>query len=189
MPKMVLTCPSCGSTRLVQYREPSRRNDQCRSCAQYKGGRKEKPTKGWTKETWAAECKKNGIPNAKKFVKGESPENHPNWKGGITSENSLIRNSIEAAAWRKQVFERDKYSCVICESNMHLHAHHIKVFSKHKELRFDVKNGVTVCKECHISIVHKGNTVNPNDYVFSYPFDCGYFDKQTLKWISIEEQL
>ena len=85
---------------------------------------------------------------------------HWNWKGGISSENHIIRNSDEARKWRKEVFERDKYICQNCKKiGGILHAHHIKSFSEYKELRFDINNGITLCKVCHNN-EHKKNEGN-----------------------------
>ena len=87
-------------------------------------------------------------------------ENSNTWKGGITSEQVMARNSDEYKVWRDAVFNRDGFSCRHCGDkcgnghDVHLHAHHIKSFAKHPELRFDVKNGVTLCKACHYK-VHK----------------------------------
>ena len=170
MPKMELTCPSCGKMRIVQYREPSRRNNKCKSCALFKGGRKPAVTKGWTKDSWAENCKKNGIPGAKKFTKELSGEKHYNWKGGITPENKRERSRIAAKLWRDCVFLRDNYTCQYCkERGKNLHAHHIEPFSKNKELRFYLQNGVTLCKDCHINVVHQGNT-RSRGIVFTYPY-------------------
>ena len=90
-----------------------------------------------------------------KFNKSQRrKEFHWNWKGGITSENSAIRNCTEMKYWRISVFERDNYMCVKCnEKGGKLNAHHIKKFSLYPELRFDVSNGLTLCSHCH-KIIH-----------------------------------
>lgn len=80
-------------------------------------------------------------------IKGE---NSYLWQGGLTQENKLIRNQSEYRNWRKSVFERDNYTCQCCgERGEILHAHHIKNFSNHEDKRFDINNGITLCKDCH----------------------------------------
>lgn len=84
-----------------------------------------------------------------------SGENHWNWKGGITDDNHRCRNSIGHRNWRNSVLERDNFTCCRCKKrNMELNAHHIKPFSLYPELRFDIDNGITLCRECHVRL-HK----------------------------------
>lgn len=88
-------------------------------------------------------------------VVSEYWERHWNWKGGITNERHRIRESALYKKWRVQVFERDKYICQSCgKIGGKLNAHHIKPFSVYPELRLDIDNGITLCKECHIEL-HK----------------------------------
>lgn len=80
-----------------------------------------------------------------------SGENHHYWKGGITPENEKIRKSSDYSNWRKSIFERDEFKCVLClKKGGCLNADHIMPFSTHPELRFNLENGRTLCKECHI---------------------------------------
>jgi len=78
-------------------------------------------------------------------------ENHPKWKGGISSERDKVRQTNEYKEWRENVFKRDNYICQCCGDNKggNLNAHHILNFSDYIELRFDVNNGITLCDKCH----------------------------------------
>lgn len=76
---------------------------------------------------------------------------HPNWQGGITSERDKIESTLEYKTWRKSVFDRDDYTCVECGiRGCELNADHIKPFAYFPELRFELSNGRTLCKPCHL---------------------------------------
>lgn len=56
--------------------------------------------------------------------------------------------------WRKKVYKRDGYKCQMpgCSSKFRLQAHHIKKWSTAAALRYDVDNGISLCRECHDGI-------------------------------------
>lgn len=93
---------------------------------------------------------------ATEFKRGRGGELSPNWKGGVTPINTLLRGSEEYKKWRTLVFERDNFTCVVCGKTGYIQAHHIKSFGKYPELRFDVDNGATMCKECHMETDNYG---------------------------------
>jgi hypothetical protein len=78
-------------------------------------------------------------------------EKNPNWKGGVTEENHKERNSDQYKQWRKDVFERDHYTCQKCgdKKGGNLLPHHIKSFAEYPKLRYEVSNGITFCEKCH----------------------------------------
>lgn len=83
-------------------------------------------------------------------------EKHPSWKGGLTEINWSLRLTSEYLEWKKKVYKRDSYTCQICgKTKIEVHANHIKKFSEHPELRTNMGNGITLCKDCHI---HKVNS-------------------------------
>lgn len=84
-------------------------------------------------------------------------KDNPSWKGGITPENTRIRNGIEFRLWREAVFARDNWVCQECKKrgSQKLHAHHILNFAQYPELRFAIDNGMSLCKKCHIKFHSK----------------------------------
>jgi hypothetical protein len=79
-------------------------------------------------------------------------ENNPNWRGGVTPEDVMIRHSNEYVQWVKEVKKRDNHTCQYCGTKRKLQIHHIKMFVTNPELRMDINNGITLCKKCHESI-------------------------------------
>jgi hypothetical protein len=58
------------------------------------------------------------------------------------------KNGFLNQAWSAMVKERDK-KCTDCGSVYDLHAHHVKQYKSHPELRYDINNGITLCGKCH----------------------------------------
>ncbi|UUV46168.1 HNH endonuclease [Bacillus phage vB_BanS-Thrax2] len=79
-----------------------------------------------------------------------SGELAPNWQGGLTPKNSLLRRNSRYREWRTSVFIRDKYTCQCCNSvGGNLRGHHILNFSDNEDIRYDINNGITLCDKCH----------------------------------------
>lgn len=94
--------------------------------------------------------KANAIKGRDKISQSKIGYKNPNWKGGITPLNIIIRRSRFYKQWAKRIFERDDFICQKCKrKGGRLEAHHIKPFSIYIKLRFDDNNAVTLCKNCH----------------------------------------
>lgn len=79
---------------------------------------------------------------------------HPNWKGGNPWERF---KDPQYLAWRNAVLERDKYICQECgrqckKYEKGLAAHHIKPYAEFPNLRLEVSNGKTLCRQCHMKL-------------------------------------
>jgi 5-methylcytosine-specific restriction endonuclease McrA len=61
------------------------------------------------------------------------------------------RVSLRYERWRNEIYKRDNFTCQKCGDSTggNLNAHHLKGFTKHPELRFNINNGITLCKLCH----------------------------------------
>lgn len=82
--------------------------------------------------------------------------NNYRWKGGVTKEHQNQRRYAEYGVWRRRVFVNDNYTCQICgQRNGTLHADHIQAWCDNPVLRFEVKNGRTLCRFCHYYVTFK----------------------------------
>lgn len=69
--------------------------------------------------------------------------------GKVRGGSGSQRNMPEYIKWRQLVFERDNYKCQECGNGGHVQAHHIKPWAYYPDLRFDIDNGMTLCRDCH----------------------------------------
>ena len=60
------------------------------------------------------------------------------------------RQSSNYKRWAKKVVQRDG-CCIACGACEKLHAHHMNHATYCIEQRFWVKNGITLCNECHMN--------------------------------------
>jgi len=78
-------------------------------------------------------------------------KNAPGYVDGNGVERRGLRSSADLKRWRYDVYLRDGFACCHCgdDKGGNLNAHHIRSFANHPDLRFDVRNGVTLCEGCH----------------------------------------
>lgn len=86
-----------------------------------------------------------------KLSKSKRGENNPNWRGGVSGERLKLIDSINYRQWRKDVFERDNYTCRKCSKRgVRLNADHIIPYFKDRAKIYDLDNGQTLCYNCHL---------------------------------------
>lgn len=162
-------CQKCRQWKgMGEYAADSSRSDglhtRCHTCCRVKV--KKKPTMPeWAKEALRERNRKH------KWAKGtalsQEQREHlrqlriqegrwigadsPNWKGGITPENRILRRNSQYQQWRVSVFKRDNYTCQNCGDSQgsNLVAHHVKPWAVYLELRYELDNGLTLCQDCH----------------------------------------
>jgi len=86
------------------------------------------------------------------------------WKGGVTDVYTRVRSSFEYRQWRSDVFTRDRFTCVHCQTKKSpFNADHIKPFAlivKENSIKnmddargcdelWNINNGRTLCVPCH----------------------------------------
>lgn len=109
----------------------------------------------------------------KRHVRIAKGKDRWNWKGGITSQTKKDRVKFTREI-SQIVLKRDDYTCQLCgKRGGFLHVDHIKSWSKYIELRFNINNCRTVCRECHYYItfnkpILKDNKWGINTYKHAY---------------------
>ncbi len=79
-------------------------------------------------------------------------EKSPRWvKDRSTTTYNRPLNSFEYSNWRKEVFTRDNFTCKMSkgECSKRIEAHHILSWKQYPELRYDINNGITLCRAHH----------------------------------------
>ncbi len=79
-------------------------------------------------------------------------ENHPRW----VKDRSLLkkndrRNDSAYKQWRIGVYKRDRFKCRMNNEEClgRIEAHHILSWSRYQELRYNINNGITLCRFHH----------------------------------------
>ena len=96
--------------------------------------------------------------NNHRFIDGKSKERN--------IKRDQCRNTIQYKNFIRQVFIRDTNICQICGvkrkrikngkgKNNNLTVHHIKSWLNYPKLRYNIKNGIVLCAECHRNIHRK----------------------------------
>lgn len=98
------------------------------------------------------------------YYKYHRGENHHCYNPNLTNEDREdSRQYEEYYEWRNSVFKRDCYTCVISGEKHNIVAHHLYSYSKYKNLRTDINNGITLSidihKEFHKKYGNKNNTL------------------------------
>lgn len=92
------------------------------------------------------------LSNPNHFQKGHIP-----WNKGHHKSTARRRKLHKDVLWRQAIFERDNYTCQYCGARngngktIYFEAHHIKSYADYPDLRYELDNGITLCKECHSS--------------------------------------
>lgn len=135
-------CRICG-------KECSQFNNRCKECYSLEQGKRMKGKK--LSRQWIENIKKG-----QRIYYGK--------RGRKTILAKRIKSTMTYKEWRKQVFQRDNWTCQDCgQKGNRLHPHHIKSFSKilnenkiktleesfSCEELWDINNGITLCHICH----------------------------------------
>lgn len=77
---------------------------------------------------------------------------NPVYNHDLTDEERIERRKVPGyKQWAKDVKEKDDYACVVCgdSSSGNLVSHHLDAWLSFPEKRFDLDNGVCLCRDCH----------------------------------------
>ncbi len=99
-----------------------------------------------------------------KMSKAHIRDRNGNWiKDRNLIKNLDIRNNPEYKQWRKQVYARDNFQCKISTEDCKgkIEAHHILSWRNHPELRYEINNGITLCKFHHPRKHIEGERLSP----------------------------
>jgi hypothetical protein len=121
------------------------------------------------KPAWNKGLTEEDHPSIKQFadstrarIRDMNGNKNPNWKGGSTLFNRDFDFFTEWLPFRKEILERDCYSCWKCSQRLKenkLEVHHIVSKAKYPELKYDELNCIVLCKRCHKDFHRRYGTI------------------------------
>ena len=104
------------------------------------------------------------------FLLRNRGENHCNYNPNLSDEDRILnRDYLEYFEWRKSVYKKNNYKCVVCNSNKNINAHHLYNYADYPLLRTSIDNGETLCQECHIEFhIRYGKSYNTKEQFDEY---------------------
>lgn len=174
--KVRVMCPICGKERSVWYQDISLwGHSMCRGCAKIidlRGMRFGRlvaiDLDTNRKHHWICKCDCGNTKSIssvalihnrtvscgcyhREIMSSICGENHYNWDSELTKEHrEKRRNDSRKRPWTNAVFNRDGYTCQRCgQIRGKIQAHHLYDYTSYPEYRYDINNGVTLCKSCH----------------------------------------
>lgn len=129
---------------------------------------------------------KRGLVKSCGCINKKKGKEHFNWKQDLPEEIRIRkRYGKKYKEWRERVYIRDNYTCQCCNKRGgNLNAHHIFSYTKYPKLRYEDKNGITLCEECHYEFHEKYGfkRFTPEDFQEFYFLKTGKeFDLNKLK--------
>ena len=84
------------------------------------------------------------------YAKSRTGKNNPSYNPNLTDKERTDRRTLlEYKVWSKQILIRDNYICNICGQNGNVVAHHLNSYHWCIDSRFELYNGICLCKDCH----------------------------------------
>lgn len=152
------TCATCGKVWKSQKKSAKYCSQGCKPQSKQKRSLVKCSYCGKEKETLTSKTLKFDNHfcdiNCKNKYYGETHRgiNSPRYNRDLTEKERVVgRKYTEYYIWRKDVYERDNFTCRACGDNKggNLVAHHILNYSSNKVLRTSLDNGITLCITCH----------------------------------------
>lgn len=91
------------------------------------------------------------------LCKGKRGSLHPRWNPDLTDDDRRSQHHGKSSemerklqVWRTRIYKRDNYTCQVCFMHgVYIQAHHLNSWDSNKKERYNLANGISLCRECH----------------------------------------
>ena len=158
-PKVQLTCKHCEKVFEVQpWAAKTGRKKFCSKTCFFAGRELKGLFKKGHPDLVPSESRGHSEETKLKFLEinrknaKRGPE-HFLWRGGAREQRKREMIGYKYRDWREAVFKRDNWTCQMCGvRGCYIEADHIKPWCAFPDLRYNIDNGRTVCRPCHMKL-------------------------------------